>query len=102
MHQYWGIYWRLLRSGEGFGVHWDGWWVCNAGGVCGYPGGYWGPHGVNPFSPHPPPSPGILETDITFILIFIVILTLFISEGLGGARALRDPVLTPLAPPDLF
>ncbi|XP_031954043.1 transmembrane protein 145 [Corvus moneduloides] len=52
----------------------------------------------------------ILETDITFI--FIVILTLFISEGLGGtlsfegglggARALRDSVLTPTTPQDLF
>ncbi|KAM4755338.1 transmembrane protein 145 [Cyanocitta cristata] len=52
----------------------------------------------------------ILETDITFI--FIVILALFISEGLGGtlsfegglggACVLRDPVLTPATPPDLF
>lgn len=39
---------------------------------------------MNPFSPHPPPSPGILETDIIFFLIFIIILTLYISDLLRG------------------
>lgn len=62
----------------------DGGAVMQGGPLWVSPAGYWGPHGVKPFSPHPPPSPGILETDITFLLILMLILTLSMRELLGG------------------